>query len=210
MNGTSSKPSKRTAVSKLAVELLSRQFKGTSSRVSSRVNVAPRSHRNLLSLVHCSALSSSEAPNGIDIWLRDDDEYEDDIFHWECSIVGPPATYYEGGIFIAQLDFPPDFPNSPPKMRFTTKIWHPNVYKDGRVCISILHAPGAEDFNDQEKESEKWRPILSVEAVLLSVVSMLSDPNCDSPANVDAAVMLRKNPDAYKKMCLRCVKESLE
>jgi len=62
------------------------------------------------------------------------------------------------------------------------------VYKDGRVCISILHEAKADEFNQQEKMSEKWRPILGPEAVLLSVLSMLSDPNFESPANVDASV----------------------
>ena len=116
----------------------------------------------------------------------------------------------EGGIFIAQLDFPFDFPNSPPKMRFTSSIWHPNVYPDGRVCISILHPPGTDAFNAEETADERWRPILSVEAVLLSVMSMLADPNPNSPANIDAAVMFRKDPEAYKKRCKECVRRTLD
>ena len=116
----------------------------------------------------------------------------------------------EGGIFIAQLDFPFDFPNSPPKMRFTSAIWHPNVYPDGRVCISILHPPGTDVFNAEETAEERWRPILSVEAVLLSVISMLADPNPSSPANIDAAVMFRKDPAAYKKRCKECVRRTLD
>ena len=62
------------------------------------------------------------------------------------------------------------------------------VYKDGKVCISILHEAKADEFNTQEKMSEKWRPILGPEAVLVSVLSMLSDPNFESPANIDASV----------------------
>ena len=116
----------------------------------------------------------------------------------------------EGGIFIARLDFPFDFPNSPPKMRFTSAIWHPNVYPDGRVCISILHPPGTDVFNAEETAEERWRPILSVEAVLLSVMSMLADPNPSSPANIDAAVMFRKDPAAYKKRCKECVRRTLD
>jgi hypothetical protein len=57
-----------------------------------------------------------------------------------------------------------EFPNKPPVMTFLTKgFWHPNVYKDGKVCISILHEAKADEFNTQEKMSEKWRPILGVE-----------------------------------------------
>ena len=62
------------------------------------------------------------------------------------------------------------------------------VYPDGKVCISILHAPGVDAMNAQETAMERWRPILGVEAVLVSVLSMLSDPNIESPANIDAAV----------------------
>ena len=61
------------------------------------------------------------------------------------------------------------------------------VDKDGKVCISILHEPGEDKFG-YEKSSERWRPIHTVETILLSVISMLADPNDESPANIDAAV----------------------
>lgn len=62
------------------------------------------------------------------------------------------------------------------------------VYEDGRVCISILHPPGEDRYNEQESADERWRPILGVESIIVSVISMLSDPNDESPANIDAAV----------------------
>ena len=62
------------------------------------------------------------------------------------------------------------------------------VYPDGKVCISILHTPGVDAMNAQETADERWRPIIGVETVLVSVLSMLSDPNIESPANIDAAV----------------------
>jgi ubiquitin-conjugating enzyme E2 G1 len=62
------------------------------------------------------------------------------------------------------------------------------VYEDGKVCISILHPPGEDRFNEQEHPDERWRPILGVESIIISVISMLSDPNDESPANIDAAV----------------------
>ena len=62
------------------------------------------------------------------------------------------------------------------------------VYPDGKVCISILHPPGVDAMNEKESADERWRPILSVEAILLSVISMLNAPNLDSPANIDASV----------------------
>jgi ubiquitin-conjugating enzyme E2 G1 len=62
----------------------------------------------------------------------------------------------------------------------------------------------------QEKSEERWRPILGVEAILISVISMLSDPNNDSPANIDAGVMWRDHRDEYKKICRRIVRKSQE
>lgn len=53
------------------------------------------------------------------------------------------------------MTFPEDYPNSPPKLQFTTPIWHPNIYSDGRVCISILHPPGEDEWG-YEKASERW------------------------------------------------------
>ena len=125
-------------------------------------------------------------------------------------MVGPADTYYEEGLFKAKLEFPSDFPNSPPVMTFLTDILHPNVYESGEVCISILHAPGEDPLNEQELAIERWRPILGVEAVILSVISMLCDPNIDSPANLDAAVLFRDDIQTYKKKCRQCVRKSQE
>ncbi|XP_023794869.1 ubiquitin-conjugating enzyme E2 G1 isoform X3 [Cyanistes caeruleus] len=112
---------------------------------------------------------------------------DNDLYRWEVLIIGPPDTLYEGGVFKAHLTFPKDYPLRPPKMKFITEIWHPNVDKNGDVCISILHEPG-EDKYGYEKPEERWLPIHTVETIMISVISMLADPNGDSPANVDAAV----------------------
>eukprot|EP00471_Norrisiella_sphaerica_P003856 CAMPEP_0184480406 /NCGR_PEP_ID=MMETSP0113_2-20130426/1919_1 /TAXON_ID=91329 /ORGANISM="Norrisiella sphaerica, Strain BC52" /LENGTH=170 /DNA_ID=CAMNT_0026858871 /DNA_START=98 /DNA_END=610 /DNA_ORIENTATION=+ len=145
--------------------------------------------------------------DGFSVGLVDDS----DIYKWNVMIEGPADTPFEGGFFPALLEFPTDYPSKPPKMKFTTKgFWHPNVYTDGRVCISILHEAKEDQFNSQEKMSEKWRPILGVEAILLSVVSLLSDPNLESPANIDASVQLKKKPDDYKKKVRKLVRDSLE
>ncbi|CAI9552450.1 unnamed protein product, partial [Staurois parvus] len=66
---------------------------------------------------------------------------EGDLYNWEVAIFGPPSTFYEEGYFKAQLKFPIDYPYSPPTFRFLTKMWHPNIYENGDVCISILHPP---------------------------------------------------------------------
>ena len=138
---------------------------------------------------------------------------DENYFEWEAAITGPLDTVFEDGVFIAKLSFPQDYPLNPPKMRFLSKIFHPNIYPDGRVCISILHAPGkrksgsspinrifhllnayiltGDDPTGYEKSSERWSPVQSVEKVLISVMSMLAEPNIESPANVDAAKMFR-------------------
>ncbi len=67
----------------------------------------------------------------------------DDIYAWDVMVIGPEGTLYEGGFFNATLTFPLDYPQNPPKMTFTSEIWHPNVYyPSGEVCVSILHPPG--------------------------------------------------------------------
>lgn len=100
-------------------------------------------------------------------------------------------------------------------MRFTTEMWHPNstlqaVFPDGRVCISILHPPGTDEFNSQESADERWRPILGVEAVLLSVISMLTDPNISSPANLDASLQYKNDRTNYNKRVRRLAQKSVE
>merc|ERR1711862_7226 len=122
-------------------------------------------------------------------FLADDSNLHD----WGLLLMGPDGTYYEGGFFKARLVFPADFPNMPPTMTFISEMYHPNVYEDGRVCISILHPPGEDELNSQESADERWRPILGVEQILVSVISMLSDPNDESPANLDAAVLWRND-----------------
>ncbi|CAH8655996.1 unnamed protein product [Dicrocoelium dendriticum] len=82
------------------------------------------------------------------------------------------------------------------------------VYPDGRVCISILHAPG-DDPLGYECSVERWSPVQSVEKILLSVVSMLAEPNDESAANVDAAKTWREDKRRFNKLALRSVRLSL-
>jgi ubiquitin-conjugating enzyme E2 G2 len=154
---------------------------------------------------------------------------EDDLLYWEALIQGPEGTPFEGGVFAAELRFPKDYPLAPPSMRFLGEVWHPNgmfvlhlllvfalsacshpfhshmllmlyvaVYPSGLVCISILHPPG-DDPNHYEHASERWSPIQSVEKILISVMSMLAEPNDESPANVEAAKMWREQRGEYEQ-----------
>ncbi|MBN3281399.1 UB2G2 enzyme, partial [Polyodon spathula] len=133
---------------------------------------------------------------------------EENFFEWEALIMGPEDTCFEGGVFPTILSFPSDYPLSPPKMRFTCEMFHPNIYPDGRVCISILHAPG-DDPMGYESSAERWSPVQSVEKILLSVVSMLAEPNDESGANVDASKMWREERDQFFKIAEQIVKKSL-
>ena len=87
---------------------------------------------------------------GFSVGLVDDN----DFYKWTVCFTGPEDTIYEGGFFKAILTFPDDFPQNPPEMKFITEMWHPNIYPDGRVCISILHPPGVDRFNEQETAEE--------------------------------------------------------
>lgn len=75
------------------------------------------------------------------------------LFKWECGIPGPKDSPWEGGLYVVYLEFPEDYPSAPPKARFKEKLFHPNVYPSGTVCLSILN------------EEEDWRPSFKVKDV---------------------------------------------
>lgn len=135
---------------------------------------------------------------------------DDDVFHWEVTLmINDDCKFYGGGIFRARLIFGPEYPHLPPKMKFETPIFHPNIYQNGEVCISILHPP-EDDKYGYESASERWSPVQTPETILLSVISMLSSPNDESAANIDAATMWRDDPKEFKKRVRKCVRDSQE
>ncbi|CBY13022.1 unnamed protein product [Oikopleura dioica] len=152
---------------------------------------------------------TKEPVEGFSISLKS----EHNLYEWKVAIFGPPKTLYEGGYFKAEMTFPKDYPYSPPTFRFRTEMWHPNIYENGDVCISILHPP-VDDPQSGELPSERWNPTQNVRTVLLSVISLLNEPNTFSPANVDASVMYRKfkesggSEDEYKTIIVEQVKKS--
>ncbi|KAF9529072.1 ubiquitin-conjugating enzyme [Crepidotus variabilis] len=126
---------------------------------------------------------------------------DNNLYEWEVLIIG------EGGFLKARLTFPEDFPLQPPKMKFLTPMWHPNIYADGNLCISILHPPKDDEYG-YEDAGERWLPVHT----LISVISLLSSetPNLESPANVDAAKEVRTDFAGYKKKVRRLVRRSAE
>ena len=120
----------------------------------------------------------------------------EDLFLWDAMISGPDDSPWEGGMFSLQLKFSENYPSVPPLVRFTTPIFHPNVFVDGLICLDII--------------KEKWSPINTVSIVLTSIQSLLNDPNPNSPANPEAANLLVKNYKEYKRRVRECAEKSLQ
>ncbi len=107
----------------------------------------------------------------------------DNLFEWEGIIIGPTETPYEGGIFILSISIPSNYPFKPPSVIFKTKIYHPNINSSGHICLDIL--------------KNQWSPALSISKILLSICSLLSDPNPNDPLVPDIAAQLKNNPTQY-------------
>ncbi|OIW32601.1 ubiquitin-conjugating enzyme [Coniochaeta ligniaria NRRL 30616] len=139
---------------------------------------------------------------------------DNNIMEWEVMLmISDDCKYYGGGNFRAHLTFPSEYPLMPPKLVFQAPIpFHPNIYPSGELCISILHPP-EEDRYGYESASERWSPVQTPETILLSVISLFEDPNEESPANLEAAKLLREEREGlnkdFRRRCRRCVRESL-
>ncbi|KAI0124200.1 ubiquitin-conjugating enzyme/RWD-like protein [Xylariales sp. AK1849] len=140
-------------------------------------------------------------------WLNID-LVNDNIFHWRMGlIVVNSDSAFNGGYFKADMTFTEEYPYAPPTFRFRVPIYHPNIYPDGKLCISILHTPG-EDLTSGEAASERWSPLQGVESVLRSVLLLLDDPEISSPANVDAGVLYRDDRKLYDRKAAEIVERS--
>ncbi|GBE61453.1 ubiquitin-conjugating enzyme [Babesia ovata] len=120
--------------------------------------------------------------------------FDDNMMVCHAVITGPKDTLWETGSFHLLVRFTEDYPTKPPKIKFLSKIYHPNVYSDGRICLDILQ--------------NQWTAIYDISAILMSIQSLLSDPNIKSPANTEAATMLEQDRVAYDRNVLRCVEDS--
>ncbi|CAM8937835.1 unnamed protein product [Rhodiola kirilowii] len=144
----------------------------------------------------------------------------EDMFHWQATIIGPNDSPYSGGVFIATIHFPPDYPFKPPKVitastrtskchfvaillkysfrpkvfsknrasqvSFRTKVFHPNINSNGNICLDIL--------------KEQWSPALTISKVLLSICSLLTDPNPEDPLVPEIAHMCKTDKVKYESM----------
>jgi ubiquitin-conjugating enzyme E2 D/E len=114
----------------------------------------------------------------------------DDLLHWHATIIGPEDTPFAGGIFYLDIRFPNDYPFKPPTVKFLTKIFHPNISASGTICLDIL-------------KSDKWSPALTIGRVLLSICSLLNDPNPDDPLVGDIARLFKRNREEYNETARR-------
>ncbi|GAA5821428.1 hypothetical protein JCM3770_007078 [Rhodotorula araucariae] len=126
-------------------------------------------------------LKKDALPQGCDAGVISDDN----VYEWHASIDGPPDSPYAGGQFQLHIQLPADYPFRPPKVTFQTKIYHANINNQGGICLDIL--------------KNQWSPALSIVKVLLSVASLLADPNPHDPLMPDIAQKYLKNRKEHDK-----------
>ncbi|KNH07113.1 hypothetical protein XU18_2158 [Perkinsela sp. CCAP 1560/4] len=131
-----------------------------------------------------------DPPSGISASPR-----EGDILTWDAIIFGPEATCFAGGIFYLELVFSNDYPQKAPTVKFTSKMFHPNIYAGGHICLDILQ--------------DQWSSTYDVSGILTSIQSLLVDPNPNSPANTDAAAMYIENRGQYVRTVQRLIEDQV-
>ena len=107
----------------------------------------------------------------------------DNMLKWVATILGPTDTPYEGGVFKLNIHFSSEYPFRAPQIRFLTKIYHCNISSSGAICLDIL--------------ANQWSPALKMSKVLLSICSLLDEPNPDDPLSTEAANVYRNNIEEY-------------
>jgi len=111
----------------------------------------------------------------------------DDLFTWNATILGPEKTPFEGGVFMLDIRFPRDYPFKPPKIKFVTQIYHPNINANGGFSVDILH--------------DNWSPALTIGKILVMLSSLLEYPNPDDPLMPDIAKIYKLNKKLYTEIC---------
>jgi len=144
----------------------------SSSSGATSQQVSKRLQQELMSLMMSGDRGVSAFPDG------------ENLLSWVGTVEGPKDSVYEGLSYKLRLDFPANYPYQSPTIRFTTPCFHPNVDNHGNICLDIL--------------KEKWSALYEVRTILLSIQSLLAEPNNDSPLNTHAAE-LWANQAAFKK-----------
>jgi len=137
----------------------------------------------------CVQILQNDPPQGVTGAPMDNN-----ILAWQAVIFGPDDTPWEGGTFKLMLEFTEDYPNKAPTVKFLTKMFHPNIYNDGQICLDILQ--------------NQWSPIYDISAILTSIQSLLCDPNPASPANSEASRLYSENRREYNRRVRDIVEQS--
>merc|ERR1711935_145508 len=143
------------------------------SSATSSAQVSKRLQQELMSLMMSNDKGISAFPDG------------DKLFEWIATVNGPADSVYDGLKYKLRLEFPAGYPYQSPTVKFTTQCFHPNVDTHGNICLDIL--------------KEKWSALYEVRTILLSIQSLLGEPNNDSPLNTQAAT-LWSNQVEYKRL----------
>lgn len=106
-------------------------------------------------------------------------------YKWEAQIIGPSNSVYQGAIFKLNIDIPENYPFKPPKIKFETPIFHPNINRYGDICLDTI--------------TTNWTPIMSISKVLLSICSLLTDPNPDDPLEEEIANLYKNDRNEFNR-----------
>ena len=162
--------------------MMARDTNAPARGASAKASVTKRLQSELMKLMMAGDKNATAFPQG------------DNLFEWQGSITGAPGTVYEGLKYKLSLKFPEDYPYSAPTIKFVTPCFHPNVDNHGNICLDIL--------------KEKWSAAYSVETILVSLRSLLGEPNNDSPLNGYAA-QIWDNQEEYRAVCHQKYKEAM-
>uniref|UniRef100_A0AAZ1X7R1 Ubiquitin-conjugating enzyme E2 K n=1 Tax=Oreochromis aureus TaxID=47969 RepID=A0AAZ1X7R1_OREAU len=133
------------------------------------------------SAIHGESERSSTSKNQIKVDLVDENFTE-----LRGEIAGPPDTPYEGGRYQLEIKIPETYPFNPPKVRFITKIWHPNISSvTGAICLDIL--------------KDQWAAAMTLRTVLLSLQALLAAAEPDDPQDAVVANQYKQNPEMFKQ-----------
>jgi len=125
-----------------------------------------------------------EPPPGISCW-----QVDDKINQLQATILGNEDSPYKGGLFKLDISLPDRYPFEPPKVRFTTPIYHPNIDNGGRICLDILKPP----------PKGAWKPALNISTMLTSIQLLMNNPNPDDPLMTDIAYEYRNDKPSFLK-----------
>ena len=149
---------------------------------------------------------------------------EENLYIWGCTIVGPDDTPWEGGIYSLRITYGDQYPDKPPRVRFTSEMvsrpslqpsealvlapallcqetgrppaqFHPNIFPDGTLCLDLIQ--------------DNWSPIYTTSSILIALRSLLTDPNCASPANPEAAHVYQTDKKSYNRKVRRNAEKSV-